>query len=305
MPVGHDVQEFGASLPMGHRGQDASDLIRAKLSDPAPCMITRFGNIELRTVINHWHQIRHGFAKNAWLYIRGRQRAFWWDMETKNQMRQNAGFFPCTDEALARFAELYLRDIEQIDVLGSWLRDEAELGEQLGKATMVPLPDLEPYYHETPWTRALEGRSVLVIHPFEQSIRQQYKKRTELFSNPEMLPSFDLKTIKAVQSLGGECHGYNSWFEALDQMCGKVDETEFDIALIGAGAYGLPLAAHIKRLGKKAVHLGGATQILFGIKGKRWDEFPPVRKLYNEHWSRPLQEETPSGYKAVESGCYW
>ena len=34
----------------------------------------------------------------------------------------------------------------------------------------------------------------------------------------------------------------------------------------------MPLAAFIKSIGKKAVHLGGSTQILFGIKGERWDE---------------------------------
>ena len=31
------------------------------------------------------------------------------------------------------------------------------------------------------------------------------------------------------------------------------------------------LAAHVKRLGKRAVHLRGATQILFSIKGKHWE----------------------------------
>ena len=77
------------------------------------------------------------------------------------------------------------------------------------------------------------------------------------------------------------------------------------MAIIGAGAYGLPLAAHVKRLGKKAVHLGGATQILFGIRGKRWDEMPFFQKLYNEHWVRPLPSEVPKDYQRVEGGCYW
>ena len=52
----------------------------------------------------------------------------------------------------------------------------------------------------------------------------------------------------------------------MEERIGKID---FDVALLGCGAYGLPFAASIKRMGKKAVHLGVATQILFGIKGKR------------------------------------
>lgn len=49
-------------------------------------------------------------------------------------------------------------------------------------------------------------------------------------------------------------------------MKDEIDKQDYDIALIGCGAYGFPLAAHIKRSGKKAIHLGGALQLLFGIK---------------------------------------
>ena len=55
-------------------------------------------------------------------------------------------------------------------------------------------------------------------------------------------------------------------------MKAQIDKEDFDICLIGAGAYGFPLAAYVKRKGKKAVHLGGALQLLFGIKGSRWED---------------------------------
>lgn len=80
---------------------------------------------------------------------------------------------------------------------------------------------------------------------------------------------------------------------------------DFDVAILGCGAYGLPLAARLKRAGKQAIHLGGTVQILFGIKGKRWDTDSLTNHLYNEHWVRPLPEETPAAAKSVESGCYW
>ena len=55
------------------------------------------------------------------------------------------------------------------------------------------------------------------------------------------------------------------------------------------------------------VHMGGATQLLFGIMGKRW-EGPLVGgypSLTNEHWTRPLPEERPPRYETVEGGTYW
>ena len=133
----------------------------------------------------------------------------------------------------------------------------------------------------------------------------QYKKRELLFANKDVLPAFELITLKAVQTIAGEQADFETWFDALAYMEHKIDQIDFDVAIIGCGAYGFPLAAYCKKIGKKAIHLGGATQILFGIKGKRWDDLPEVNKFYNEHWVRPLPEETPQQNKKVEGGCYW
>jgi hypothetical protein len=51
--------------------------------------------------------------------------------------------------------------------------------------------------------------------------------------------------------------------------------------------------------------MGGILQLLFGIKGKRWDNRPDVCKIYNEHWIRPDEKERVDGYLNVEEGCYW
>lgn len=45
---------------------------------------------------------------------------------------------------------------------------------------------------------------VVVVHPFAELIEKQYKeKKLMLFENKDVLPEFDLRTVKAVQSLGG------------------------------------------------------------------------------------------------------
>lgn len=80
---------------------------------------------------------------------------------------------------------------------------------------------------------------------------------------------------------------------------------DFDVAIIGCGAYGFPLAARLKAAGKQAIHLGGAVQIMFGIIGARWYAVPEVRKLFNEHWVHPATDEVPENAKIVEGGCYW
>ena len=149
----------------------------------------------------------------------------------------------------------------------------------------------------------------MVVHPFENTIIEQYKKHHLLFPGTDLLPDFELKTLRAVQTVAGEIDDrFETWFDALEYMYQKAMEIDFDVAIIGCGAYGLPLAAKIKASGKQAIHLGGVTQILFGIRGKRWDEeahYDYIRKLYNDSWVHPAKEDRPKNSNRVEGGCYW
>ncbi|MFQ3577702.1 MAG: hypothetical protein SNJ52_01655 [Verrucomicrobiia bacterium] len=116
----------------------------------------------------------------------------------------------------------------------------------------------------------------------------------------------ELLTLQAVQGIGGCAEkNYQDWFEALESMIQSVRKLEFDVALIGAGAFGLPLAAAIKRMGKMGIHIGGSLQLFFGILGKRWEDRGIDKYAVIENWVRPVPEETPVEARDVEGGCYW
>ncbi|WP_196521367.1 hypothetical protein [Nostoc sp. WHI] len=297
------------------QGQNAGDYIKDILSKDKPCMISRLGSTELDTILVYLNIIdKSSLLLKSIKYINGDFGWFWWDESVEKKIINLSGFFPADETNLNRFCELMIRDIKNIDVLGSWLEAEEEFAKLLPNtinATRVSLKDLEPYRHERPWSAALEGKTVLVIYPFEESIKQQYKKRHLLFADSKVLPEFELKTIPAVQSIAGNSVDFPTWFDALNFMCDRISNIDFDIAVIGAGAYGLPLAAFVKNIGKKSIHLGGGTQILFGIRGARWDERPYYQELFNEHWVHPLPSEKPATVNnfvqshGTENGCYW
>ncbi|HEX7490080.1 MAG TPA: hypothetical protein VF337_00060 [Candidatus Limnocylindrales bacterium] len=227
-----------------------------------------------------------------------------------DQLRMNAGFFPTDKASLDRFSALYLGSLKQADLLGIWsLPNEHVLVRDLcPNARLATLSSLDAMIYEHPWSAQLAGRRVLVVHPFAASIERQYRQnREQLFRDPNVLPSFELTTVKAVQSILGRATGFATWFDAYDFMCQEIGRAEFDVAIIGAGAYGLPLGAFVKSLGKQAVHMGGATQLLFGIKGRRWEtEFgEPYSGLVNEFWVRPSSDETPAGHESIEGSAYW
>ena len=95
-------------------------------------------------------------------------------------------------------------------------------------------------------------------------------------------------------------------------MESEIDKRNYDVCILGCGAYGFPLAAHCKQMGKQALQLGGITQLLFGIKGQRWEtgdkylnQFPYSKTYYNQYWIRPSESERPKNADKVEQACYW
>ena len=221
-----------------------------------------------------------------------------------NNIYKLSGFFPVTEESLYQFKEEMLKAMQEIDLLGSWVEGESKYVNQLSNVKICKLIDIEPYFSSRPWTLALKRKKVLVIHPFAEDIEKQYsKKREHLFKDLHVLPEFDLKTLKTPITYPGGNTSSKNWFDILDDLTSKALKLDFEIAIIGCGAYGMPLAARLKKAGKKCIHLGGAVQILFGIKGKRWDEMKNFKEMYNKFWIYPSSNNKV--FHNVENGCYW
>lgn len=269
-----------------------TEMIKALLESDKPCVISRLGSTELQTLC----------------YIRFYPFSLPLKKRSYYNIQYASGFFPVTHQNLKRFYDLYKEDTKEIDMLVSWRIEEFLFKDWLSKKDVVRKTTLDTFYNqEHPWTYVLKGKKVLVVHPFAETVEQQYNNnRAVLFDNQEILPEFaSLQTVKAVQSIAGNPVGFETWFDALEWMEKEINKKDFDIALLGCGAYALPLAAHIKRMGKKAVHMGGVLQFLFGIKGKRYIEISSTAKLINDYFVFPSDADKPKLAEKVEGGCYW
>jgi hypothetical protein len=291
----------GSQIVRFHRGAEGNQLIQSALLEPGPLMIGRYGDVELKMI---WSLISGEGPANV--------------LDRLGHLHRSAGFFPPEVALLPAFLDVYEEAARELDCLaiwnfenGRWGMEERMFRDYSPGASLVSIRSLESWLFPDPWTSALQGKRVLVVHPFEKSIRQQYARRAHLFADERVLPEFaTLQTIRAVQSVAGNPTSFETWFDALDAMSAEIECIDFDVALIGAGAYGMPLAAHVKRLGRKAVHMGGVTQILFGIIGRRWERpipggYPPLIRFMNHHWARPLPEEYPADFESVDRAAYW
>jgi hypothetical protein len=279
--------------------EQSSEIIREILLSDKPAFTGRFGSTEIRAMI------LHKLPKPIQIFIR---------KKVLREMIYNSGFFPASYEKLKRFSEVCTADIEDLDILGSWRIEEIFYYRALKNVKRIEVKGLEPFLQKNPWSEALKGKKVLVVHPFAETIKKQYEtKRHLLFKDTRVLPEFaSLTTVKAVQTMGDNSVVFSDWFAALDYMKDEISKCDFDIAILGCGAYGMPLCAHIKRMGKKAIYMGGSLQLLFGIKGKRWENLPEFKEIINEHFVRPAENEKPENWEKSKSlidsnsvGGYW
>lgn len=271
--------------------EQGNGLIYELIMANKPFAAARFGSVELSVIVNREADKIGKQARN-----------------TDDELCTNAGFFPNDKQLMDEFSRVIIQEIQHLDVLGVWNNpwEEYLVDKYMPDTKVIPLVAIEPYIFEEPWSAALAEKKVLVIHPFEDSILRQYSRHDKLFQNKNILPDFEIKTIKAVQTQAGEQDSrFEDWFDALNYMKEEMSKIDFDVAIIGCGAYGMPLAIHAKKIGKQAIHMGGATQILFGIKGSRWDNNPIISGLYNDCWIRPSQQETIKRKDMIENGCYW
>lgn len=274
--------------------EQGRSILKQAIIDGKPFMAGRFGTSEGLALQNYWSiKLKYGEEyerlSDKYLHI----------------MCNNAGFFPNSKEMLWKWAEMESEACVDVDLLGvmHFLNEEWIVTNLCPQAKLMPNGGLGSAAHG--WAYILEGRKVLVVHPFTDTIKSQYENnREKIFPGTNALPKFDLKCVKAVQTIADqEDNRFTTWFEALDYMTEEVAKQDFDVCLIGCGAYGFQLGSRIKRMGKIAVHMGSTVQTLFGIKGARWNVKDSA--MYSDAWVYPSEAETPKGYEKVENCAYW
>lgn len=291
--------------------EKTNNMISAAIEDGTPFWVGRFGGTEMNVIYEY---LKHGVDEKYDNRI-----------DAMDKLCELSGFFPNDIEMGQRFVDLMLQCCVDIDLQAAWGRYMADYiyMKYQPNTILTRLDRIEPWnmYSSSarkayaPWSSKLAGKKVLVIHPFADTIKEQYSKNREnifskIYKADEILPEFELYTIKAVQTLAGEQDSrFNSWFDALQWMVDECRKVDFDVAIIGCGAYGYPLAAEIKKMGKIAIHLAGATQLMFGILGYRWEHeynYRDFRKnVINDFWVRPNSSEKIVNGDKVENACYW
>jgi hypothetical protein len=244
------------------------------------------------------------------------------DIGSAQILERNAGIFPITQQSIFyKWRDASIRATQSADVIAAgWYEPlrEAEVKAfetwQV-KAATIPLRSLEPYYVEPQeqWTRLLSGHSVAVVSSFTKTAAAQViKGSSQLWGDKNVIPdNVDWSWIQTghPRSIARGRNEWpphvHSWQQAAKHVVSEVVLSGARFALIGCGGLGMPIGKMLKDRGVIAIVLGGAIQVLFGIKGNRWQTHNEIHKFWNDEWVWPSEEETPAGASSVESACYW
>lgn len=285
--------------------------IEKALSENTGLLVGRFGTIEFETL---WYHSMSGTLKKDHLPV----------------LERNAGVFGDA-ASIPRWCSEYSAACGAADIMATgWyapikVREQEILKRVKFSGGQCVLRALEPYYWpvEERWTGALDGQKVCVVSSFTDTIRGQLAKGEEKVWSSKAVglgpnsaiqgglwPSAEWSFVKtgyapslALGRAGWDCDA-ESWESCVEYVVSEVVKTGARVVIIGCGGLGMVIASRLKAAGKICIVMGGATQVLFGIKGRRWEDHQ-ISGFWTSEWVGPSASETPAGASEVERGCYW
>jgi hypothetical protein len=181
-------------------------LIAQKLSSGAPFIAARLGTNEICLL-----------ATNGSFRARGVMPRC-----SGGGFHGTSGIYPETPAMLDQFLSTYsaaVRSLGPADLLACF-RDRAkkELPLFARLAPRTPIMEaaaLAPFFFDRPWSRFLANRTVIIVHPFAETIACQLRRRSLLFWDQEVLTATTIfKVVPMFQALG-RLEPHASWVETL------------------------------------------------------------------------------------------
>jgi hypothetical protein len=267
---------------------------------------------------------------NALMFYLQREKALPYPQYIVREMTENAGFWSpansSIDDTLDLWAQNLVEALANLDAVVSWspsakTQELLLLNQYSPNAKKIVLRALEPYY--TPanqYTMKMTKGPIAVVSPFTESITKQWSVIQDVFptsglagqmwpKNQTLIPiraPYGPAMTQANLSLSWPSDILNEGpLKAVQYLAEQVTHSGAKYALVGIGALSLLLVHELKKRDIVAIHTGGGTQIMFGIKGNRWQNHSVISNFFNPSWTKPSQNEIPSEAQKVERSCYW
>lgn len=324
-PVGIDPTLCAPSFGIRMANMNAQDLwwsdnqllyeyIERRLAQKRAFVVPRVAGIENNVAVMFANDVRN-MAAYPPDYLASLQRA----------MKSNAGVWLPDPRNVQKYAQEYVRAFANCEMYAGWesqgnvfsdiAKSQTELRTALGaerKMFWACALDIFHYIYSNPWTRALQGKRLLIISAFAETMAKQVAQGnlSKIYDGVELFPSCQFQFVKPPMGLADS--KVDEYAVEMTKFYKRLDKYKrsYDVALVSCGGIGNAVCNYLFEAHKKsAIYVGGVLPMYFGILGRRWeDERPDVVKMFaegNPAWTRPATHERPSGFSTIEGGAYW
>lgn len=230
-----------------------------------------------------------------------------------------AGVFPDSDEFVTQCGSAFMTSLAQMDFLAAHHSPLVDrVLERLDRRpSVIGFNDLEPnrslpYEPMDCYLPDLQDRRVLIITtPADLLVQRAIPDIFTAVWKSTGCPWFYPASVEALSFTSvfdpSVREKFDSSLELESSICRDLARRDFDIALVGASAMGIPIVRHVKEMGKVGLSLGGHLQVLFGVQGRRWRDDPDWQRDYwNPSWlDMPTETYPRRGGWVVDDGAYW
>jgi hypothetical protein len=234
---------------------------------------------------------------------------------------RQTGIFPTDAGFLRRFAATFADQVRQLDAVGVWgTASEPELfarhaipGKPVPYRLMEP-DQSAPDAPEQCFLPLLTGKRLLIVAPFARLLADRctadtfeavWAKTGKRWFAPAAVEAVEFPYGYVTET--GTHARFGDVLRLHEHICEKITAHDCDVALIAAGALGIPLAAFVKRLGRVGLSLGGHLQVIFGVSGRRWKQDAFYRnRIMNDAWiDVPERYHPVDKDRLTDGGAYW
>lgn len=240
-------------------------------------------------------------------------------MQTQKHCAAGSGLFPTDPATILEFSNFHAHASQSLDFLGLvGGRLEADVlnlldyqGRTISMLEMEPDRSI-PDNSEGCYLPALRDKRVLIVSSMadllcsranESTFLATWAKTQKPWFYPAEVTSLSFPYAYDIDTQRHFGHSMN----LLDWILERINPDDFDVALIAGGGLGIPIASAIKTMGRCAIALGGALQVLFGVRGKRWREDNEWKQNYfTDAWIDTPQNLVPRMLPGTaDGGAYW
>ena len=223
-----------------------------------------------------------------------------------NMLKTNCGIFPLSHDSLLEYTTLYLHAITNASHIRSF--PLAFLPEIYLSSIAKSFSFSGHHWDSRDWIYHFSDKRILIVSPFVDDIKFQIERSAlpNALGVDDLFDSCSFSYVKVPITNGLVVPNDLSWRDVYRSVCDDISKHSdfFDLALVSAGGYGMPICNFtFSTLKRSTIYVGGNLQCWFGLLGNRWRNVEAWSSLWNDFWISPSTR--PPGSSIIDGNCYW